>query len=596
MNAYSWYFQAELTGYCAFLGGVAAQEVVKKFGKYTPIFQWLHSDHSQFIGNEVPSDAVPVGCRYDDQISIFGQAFQRKLGSQTIFLVGTGALGCEYLKGLALMGVCCGVGGKLTCTDMDRIEISNLSRQFLFRARHVGQPKSTTAAAVAKDMNASFNVEALEMKVWPETEDHFDDEFWDNLDLCWNALDNVHARKYTDNKCLLHSKPLLESGTQGTKCNSEVIIPFKTKSYNDGEEQETEGIPMCTLQNFPYLPVHCIEWSRASFSRFETEPKLYNTFMASTDKFLERVETAQGEERYSICKTMEALIAIDTSKLYDQCIRLSFDEFVRQHVTRIKNLTHLFPENEMTKDKSGAITGRFWTGHKKFPQIPAFDGSKPDANPSIVDYLYASAQLYAFTFGVKSEQQPKDRSAFVECLRKLNLAYPEWVPPTNLKIKVDEDDDDAEEDEKDTTDEEKEKEIGEILSRLKSLDKSKFIAQFNETEFEKDDDANFHIDFITAAANARAHNFRIKQTSRHQCKIIAGKIIAALATTTAMICGLIELEFIKLKLGLGYIHQDAFYNANINLAVAQFQFFQPDAANRKEIKSGFNPEMNCVEK
>eukprot|EP01084_Bolivina_argentea_P291988 501893_1 len=40
INGYSWYFEAELSGYCAFLGGVAAQEVVKKFGKYTPILQW----------------------------------------------------------------------------------------------------------------------------------------------------------------------------------------------------------------------------------------------------------------------------------------------------------------------------------------------------------------------------------------------------------------------------------------------------------------------------------------------------------------------------------------------------------------------------
>ena len=34
LNAYSWYFQTELTGYCAFLGGVAAQEVVKKLSYF----------------------------------------------------------------------------------------------------------------------------------------------------------------------------------------------------------------------------------------------------------------------------------------------------------------------------------------------------------------------------------------------------------------------------------------------------------------------------------------------------------------------------------------------------------------------------------
>ena len=38
-------------------------------------------------------------------------------------------------------------------------------------------------------------------------------------------------------------------------------------------------------------------------------------------------------------------------------------------------------------------------------------------------------------------------------------------------------------------------------------------------DFEKDDDANFHIDFLTAATNLRAINYNIKQSSRHQAKI-----------------------------------------------------------------------------
>ena len=50
--SYSWYFNIELTGYCAFLGGTAAQEVIKKFGKYMPIHQWMHSDHIQLVGNQ----------------------------------------------------------------------------------------------------------------------------------------------------------------------------------------------------------------------------------------------------------------------------------------------------------------------------------------------------------------------------------------------------------------------------------------------------------------------------------------------------------------------------------------------------------------
>jgi len=139
-----------------------------------------------------------------------------------------------------------------------------------------------------------------------------------------------------------------------------------------------------------------------------------------------------------------------------------------------------------------------------------------------------------------------------------------------------------------------EAEIKELLAKFAKMKGA--LERMNETEFEKDDDRNFHIDYITAVANTRARNYRIKETSRHQCKIIAGKIIAALMTTTAMICGLVELEFYKLKLGLGFVNQDAFYNANINLAVAQFQFFQPDTAVRAEEETKYDPVMCMDEK
>jgi ubiquitin-activating enzyme E1 len=49
------------------------------------------------------------------------------------FLVGAGAIGCEMLKNWALMGLGAGDSGSVVVTDMDTIEKSNLSRQFLFR-------------------------------------------------------------------------------------------------------------------------------------------------------------------------------------------------------------------------------------------------------------------------------------------------------------------------------------------------------------------------------------------------------------------------------------------------------------------------------
>ena len=58
------------------------------------------------------------------------------------------------------------------------------------------------------------------------------------------------------------------------------------------------------------------------------------------------------------------------------------------------------------------------------------------------------------------------------------------------------------------------------------------------TEFEKDVDSNFHVDFIYASANARAQNYDLPSMDWITVKIKAGKIVPALATTTAAIAAL----------------------------------------------------------
>ena len=270
-----------------------------------PIQQWLHFDAFELLGDSVPADANPVNSRYDHQIALFGKAFQDKLEAQNVFIVGCGALGCEYLKAVAMTGL--GSKGKVSVTDDDTIELSNLSRQFLFRRKHVGKSKALSAAGAAREMNADLNasLKVFEVRVEPKSEDVFDDEFWNALDFVVNALDNNHARLYTDGKCVTHGKPLFESGTLGTKANSVVCLPHKTPSYGQvrpappsppspfplhrtartgpgrttlcmhawqgvvaGEEG---GIAKCTLRHFPAVVLHCIEWAREMFDEWFTQ-------------------------------------------------------------------------------------------------------------------------------------------------------------------------------------------------------------------------------------------------------------------------------------------------------------------------------------
>jgi ubiquitin-activating enzyme E1 len=117
---------------------------------------------------------------------------------------------------------------------------------------------------------------------------------------------------------------------------------------------------------------------------------------------------------------------------------------------------------------------------------------------------------------------------------------------------------------------------------VKELPDPKTLAGFKLTpvEFEKDDDTNYHIDFITAASNLRAENYKIEQADRHKTKFIAGKIIPAIATTTALVTGLVILELYKIIDGKKDIEQ--YKNGFINLALPFFGFSEPIASPKVE--------------
>lgn len=102
--------------------------------------------------------------------------------------------------------------------------------------------------------------------------------------------------------------------------------------------------------------------------------------------------------------------------------------------------------------------------------------------------------------------------------------------------------------------------------------------KLHPVDFEKDDDTNFHMDFIVAASNLRAANYSIEPADRHKSKLIAGKIIPAIATTTAAVSGLVGLELYKIAQGHNQL--EAFKNGFLNLALPFFGFSEPIAATK----------------
>jgi ubiquitin-activating enzyme E1 len=156
--------RGNLSPMAAMFGGVVGQEVLKACtGKHTPIKQWFYFDAVEALPEDPlpPEEVAPAGNRYDGQVAVLGRSLQALLANQAYFLVGAGAIGCEMLKNWAMMGVGTGAQGAIHVTDMDRIEKSNLSRQFLFRSGDIGSAKSVVAARAATSMNPALKVRPL---------------------------------------------------------------------------------------------------------------------------------------------------------------------------------------------------------------------------------------------------------------------------------------------------------------------------------------------------------------------------------------------------------------------------------------------------
>ena len=102
-------------------------------------------------------------------------------------------------------------------------------------------------------------------------------------------------------------------------------------------------------------------------------------------------------------------------------------------------------------------------------------------------------------------------------------------------------------------------------------------------EFEKDDDANYHIDFMYSMGNCRATCYKLEPMEWITVKLKAGRIVPALATTTASISGLQALELIKV---LKDCKKDDFKNIFLNLAVPVMQAAEPGDLPKTKLIEG----------
>jgi len=548
----------------ALLGGVVGQEVLKAASaKFTPLRQMMYYDAFECLPTDYGADRsgfAPAHCRYDDYRAVFGERVQRKVMASRLFLVGAGAIGCEMLKNWALMGVGCGDSGRVVVTDMDSISTSNLNRQFLFRRSDVDAAKSTTAVEAVRAMNGDLNIVAHQNRVGPDSEGVYDFAFWSGLDAVCNALDNVEARLFVDAQCVKHKKPLLESGTLGTKGNTQIVVPQLTESYGSTRDPEAKGVPICTLKNFPNRIEHTIQFARDDFEgEFKRIPLEINEFLRGGDAFLEELHRANPAEEVATLRAIAANLGPLRPHSFEECVFWARRKFEGDFAHRIKQLLFSFPRDAVTTE--GAP---FWSPPKRAPDAVVFDVD----DALHFGFVAAAANLRAAMFGLKGSS---DRAAIAESLSR--CVVPEFTADAKMKIAA-------------TDEEEKQQAADDDLdyeSELKKYrealpDRAQLGAlRLRVAEFESDDDSNHHMAFVAAASNLRARNYRIAERSKHDVARIAANIIPAIATTTALVAGLISFEFYKLAQRAEGEKGDigSFRNCYVNLALPLLTMSDP---------------------
>lgn len=536
-------FAYELMPVVSLMGSIVASEAVKLVtNKYLPISQWFTWTDPTIVPTAMPN-YVDAKTTYG---VLYGVELENRLLQSRWFLVGSGAIGCEHLKNLALMNV-----GEVILTDPDTIEKSNLNRQFLFRSEHIGKPKSVTAASMIQTIRPEIKITPHLQKVGPDNLEFTNGIMNSNITGVLNALDNIAARRFVDEQCFKFGVALFESGTTGTKGNTQPVIPFVTETYSNSSDPEQEkSFPICTIKSFPNEIAHTIHWAMDQFEFFNRAP-------ASLNKWI------SNEEYVDSLGQVERVICLDDINQYTVkyptqqsgligCAEWAVDMFTENYNNSIIQLLHTFGPTHETSP--GVL---FWSAGKRCPKPIEFDST----NNLHLDYVEATTHLLARTSGLD------DHFTREELVQMIANYKPAQFVPKDIKIA--------------SNDSEIEKVADSEYKQIPVGARTDFKPVYVSQEFEKDDDTNWHIDWVNAASNMRAMNYSIPSVDRQQTKGIAGRIIPAIATTTSAVSGLILIEMLKYLIGFAKV--ETYRSTFINLAEPILLYSEPISAPKIEV-------------
>ena len=515
---------AEISCMTSFIGGIVCQEIIKATGKFIPINQFAVFDfleYSTLIPDSFKSNEFKKNTRYDELFSVFGEKVVSRIKNLNILLAGAGALGCELLKNLSLIGI----SNSVLLIDDDKIEISNLNRQFLFHEEHKGLNKAEVASNSAKEINKDIKCKFLNKRISPKNKDIFNKNYFNNVDYVLGAIDSPEGNYYLVKQCELYEKIFIKGGTNKTAGKSEIFIPNITCSFNDIEkvaEENEEIIPSCTRREFPKKIEDCIDNARDLFDEYfriliiDTK-ELINNNNIDNHKLLLDIEISMN--KFNLINTLFNLFKIDNQNDFEiELIKFALNEFNKLFVEDIKKIYNSHPINDTEESKT------FWSD-KKHPDELNFDIE----NILCIEFLFFLIKIFSNSLCLNCSFI-HDINVFKEKLNEVlskkeedSINIYSLIEEPRVML--------------DTI----------LLQKSEFINNSELLGKINNLNiitFEKDIPSLGHIQFIHSFANLKAKSYKIPLCDKFYTLKYTGKIAPTIITSTAIVSGYMIFQMI----------------------------------------------------
>lgn len=204
---------------------------------------------------------------------------------------------------------------------------------------------------------------------------------------------------------------------------------------------------------------------------------------------------------------------------FPQCIEKARKAFATLYDHNIQQLMHVYPLDK--KDKDGRA---FWSLPKRPPAALEFDPKIELHQDMVASYACLVATMYKIPIPHENPRDRASKAAMAEIASKVAVEPFKLDEAKAQEIQsMVEKGDQKEEGDKEMADEESKKvdaQADEVQEAIQQYKETLGVIKENQeqvaknvlfvNEFEKDEDSNFHIDFIYSLANLRAANYKLE--------------------------------------------------------------------------------------